>query len=312
MSTRRIDDLGSFDGDAVGALVAQLPGATRLSHVLTAGAKHLAAQQQLQQRKSADVAGYARSDFPNTRMGHNSPYQYVTGPFNVGTKDLRWLVPQFFSAMGRLMAAGRRNEMASMGVKSRIDQIIEACVQAADLDYLREKDAYAVLGFIANPNNEAEYWKQRLARQLLREALHNDRDPINPNQETERAKVVRLVKEARNWLEDGTDVSNVDPAKPLWQQPLPLSELEEIDREIRGDPLPQSDAQLAAADADERAHNIQERQRQRNNMGTVNRVMNAQRDAEEARGVRGEVNPGARNFDNYDPEAMEAQERLGY
>ena len=305
MSTRRIDDPGSFDGDAIGALVAQLPGATRLSHVLTAGAKHLEAQQ-LQQRKSADVAGYARSNFPSTRSGHYSPFQYVSGPFSIGVRDLRWLVPQFFAAMGKLKAAGRRNEMASMGVKSRIDQIIEACVQAADLDYLREKDAYAVLGFMANPNNEADYWKQRLARQLLREALHNDRapPPTDPNQETERAKVVRLVKEARKWLEDGTDVSNVDPAKPLWQQPLPMNELEEIDREIRGDPLPQSDAQLAAAGADERAHNIQDRQRQRNNMGAVNRVMNAQRDAEEARGVRGEVNPGAKDADGEDPESQ--------
>ena len=67
MSTRRIDGPGSFGGDAIGALVAQLPGATRLSHVLTAGAKHLEEQQR---RKSADVAGYARSQhdayFPPT------------------------------------------------------------------------------------------------------------------------------------------------------------------------------------------------------------------------------------------------------
>ena len=109
MSTRRIDGPGSFGGDAIGALVAQLPGATRLSHVLTAGAKHLEEQQR---RKSADVAGYARSQHDAYFPPNNDPYAYnpnVVLPRRM--VDLRVLVQRYKMHVAQLIAAGRARRM---------------------------------------------------------------------------------------------------------------------------------------------------------------------------------------------------------
>ena len=258
MSTRRIDGPGSFGGDAIGALVAQLPGATRLSHVLTAGAKHLEEQQR---RKSADVAGYARSQHDAYFAPNNDPYAYNPNVMTPSGSmvDLRVLVQRYRISMAQLIAAGR-HAVEQYRVQSDLDKILHACRKAKDMDYLREQDMYVALAFIATTTDGNNVLKKMWATQLLREALHHDRDMLNQNPaytypnhdrdsppqapETERAKARRLINQARYYM-DGGDVAYVNPNAPQWAAMADI-ELVRLDRAVRGDPSPQSAADAVA------------------------------------------------------------------
>ena len=237
MSTRRIDGPGSLGGDAIGALVAQLPGATRLSHVLTAGAKHLEEQQK---RKSADVAGYARSQHGAYFHPNNDPYAYnpnvVVTPG--GMVDLRALVGRYKMHVVQMIAAGRGSGMESL-VEGDLDDIKNAASRAKDLDYLREQDMYVALAFIATTTDGINADKRMWARQLLREALHHDLDDV----EGERAKALRLINQARHYM--GPDVAYVNLNNPKWAVMQGL-ELERLDKKVRGNPLPPTPAEKAA------------------------------------------------------------------
>lgn len=224
MSTRRIDDPGSFGGDAIEALVAQLPGATRLSHVLTAGAKHLEAQQ-LQQRKSADVAGYARGQHPAYFAPNYGQYVYTPGPFNVGIRDLRWLVPRYKRAFENLRAGRAPPPGDESEVMQRLQEIKLATRSMADLDYMRQEDAYVPLLWLAK--NGAPAIRSKV-RGLLREALHSDRDDAA----AEREKIIKQMNVGRRHL--GADVLLI----PDDWTALDHDILVRIDKEVRGDPTP--------------------------------------------------------------------------
>jgi len=237
MSTRRIDDPGSFGGDAIRALVAQLPGATRLSHVLTAGAKHL----EEQQRKSADVAGYARSAHNAYFAPNNDPYAYNPNVMAPGGSmvDLRVLVGRYRVRLAQLIAAGRHADEQYL-VQAELDNILNACRYAKDMDFLREEDMYVALAFIATTTNSNNRLKRMWARQLLREALHHDRDDATG----ERTKALGLINQARHYM-DGGDVAYINPNAAQWAAMTPI-ELVRLDKEVRGDPSPQSSAEAEA------------------------------------------------------------------
>jgi len=227
MSTRRIDDPGSFDGDAIGALVAQLPGATRLSHVLTAGAKHLEAQQ-LQQRKSADVAGYARSKYPAYDQTDQRTYNYTPGPFNVGNNNLDVLLYNYQRELNTLLRAGPRADGYAENVLQALEKIKHEVRTVNDLDYLREKDAYVALAYIFNHNLAM----RNDAKALLREALHSDQF----NAAAEKLNVVKLIRKAKTYI-GGSDVVAVNPDNAKWAK-LDDDELAQLDKLIRNDPTP--------------------------------------------------------------------------
>lgn len=305
MSTRRIDDLGSFDGDAVGALVAQLPGATRLSHVLTAGAKHLAAQQQLQQRKSADVAGYARSNVPAMDPNDTNQYNYQPHPLHAEGNRLSDLVAMYLRKYAIAEQAGKKHPMYDGyvgNVIEALDRIRKSVYNVADLDYLREHDAYVALAYFYK-QSPATFLGQQ-AMKLLREALHHDQ----VNVAGEQKKVLAMIKDAKKQL-GGSDVAHVvlsGPGKDNWGA-LTGPELLALDRLIRGRVLP---ATAQEVENEKRAREAEEAEQRKADAKWVSAKIAKQ---EKRRAVQDERNTYSteHNPDGDDPESMEAQERLG-
>lgn len=290
MSTRRIDGPGSFGGDAIGALVAQLPGATRLSHVLTAGAKHLEEQQK---RKSADVAGYARSQhnayFPN----NNGQYNYNPGPFHPGNNNLGVLINNYRREYEKLERAGRRAPGHAENAINALAEIKENTWSPADLDYLRENDAYVALAFIFQQSPSSLLGKT--AKALLREALHNDRD----NPATEQAKVVELIRITKQFL-GGPDVAAVNTSRPDWT-PLSNDELVQLDKLIRGDPTPTTPAEVERM---KRAREDEEEKEEEANREWTESNLDMQKNKKAARGEK-DVYSYPRNPDDSDDEREE-------
>ena len=287
MSTRRIDDPGSFDGDAIGALVAQLPGATRLSHVLTAGAKHLEAQQQLQQRKSADVAGYARSGKAAYDPNDTRQYNYIPSQFHVGNLHLRVLINNYQREVNQLM----RGVGYEGNAIEALDQIKKNIWSVSDLDYLREHDAYVALAYIYKQNPSSYYGKH--AKLLLREALHSDQD----NAAGERAKVVELIQRTKKFF--GGDVAKVDPSKPDWAK-LGDAELLQLDQVIRGVVLPTTQTEMDEA---KRAREQEDREAMEANMEWADANLERQANKRAARGDSGTYSVD-HDPDGEDPESQ--------
>ena len=299
MSTRRIDDPGSFGGDAIGALVAQLPGATRLSHVLTAGAKHLEAQQ-LQQRKSADVAGYARSKYPAMRNGIVQPYAYTLNPFATGNSSLPVLINNYKREYAKLKLAGKRAAGYTENVLEALAQIKRNCWDVKDLDYLRQNDAYVALAFIFKQSPSSNLGKN--AKALLREALYNDRD----NAATEQTNVVDLIKITKDFL-GGSDVAAVNTSRPDWT-PLSDDELVQLDKLIRGDPTPPTPAEVERMKRAREEEEEEEEKEEKANEEWVEAHLNRQKKKKVAQGDSG-VYSYSRNPDD---EADEEEDQLSF
>ena len=296
MSTRRVD-LGSLD-DAIGALADQLPGATRLSHVLAAGAKHLVDQK----RQSADVAGYARSQHSARFTPNNDPYNYNPGPFGIGMRHIPTLVVQYRQAYNQLLRAGRGAPGYAEAVIGALANIMNACRGAKDLDYLREKDAYVALAYIFK-NASGDLRKN--AKLLLREALYDDRDnPVLPDGTTENKEkdtVVALISQAKYYI-GGPDVAAVNPKNAQWSR-LDPTELVQLDKLIRGDPTPPTadEVEKMKRKADDDEREVMRARKQARDGAEA--MLQRQREAADERGDLGTYSVRW-NPDDEDPEAQ--------
>ena len=163
MSTRRIGDLGWFDGDAVGALVAQLPGATRLSHVRRRQAPGGAAARQV-----GRCGGIWRQQHDAYFAPNNGPYAYNPNYMapNGSMVDLGCWCRGSRSHGALHRDYSRRGSDKQYLVETEIDRIVAVTTRPEHLDYLRQEDCYVVLAFAtsADRNNSSRSCAQLLPR----------------------------------------------------------------------------------------------------------------------------------------------------
>ena len=182
MSLRRVDDDGDASaplsiGAAIDALADRLPVATRLNHVLAIGAKFKLEQlgkppppPPQQQRKLVSTDGYLRS---------------LRGGFFVRDHEYHGRVTaQHLLAYGNAVAMWKNdpaNPNAIKTVISEVKYLAGVATGVADLDHLREKDAYVCLLYIFNRTTEK---RKDQAKFLLQESLHHDKNPPPYNAQT--------------------------------------------------------------------------------------------------------------------------------
>ena len=166
MSLRRVDDdasASSIDA-AIGALADRLPVATRLSHVLTIGAKFKLEQQGKQQpqpqpqpqqpRKSVFTDAYPRWNV--WYSGAGSMYEKCRTNPRPGY-PLRLRLDAYKNAM---IAFGNNpiNPQVQQAAINATRDLVASVVSGSDIDrikkidFLREEDCYVALNYIVNSN----------------------------------------------------------------------------------------------------------------------------------------------------------------
>jgi len=195
MSLRRVDDDAALAPsiDAVrGALADRLPVATRLNHVLTIGARFRMeqqgkSQQQPQPRKPVSTNAYPRAGSYRPDPA-NRPYDWESysrwGKTLMGTCNFK-PTPLFTQQFDAYVAAMNAFE-ANPGIPNLQWDAIRATIVLGSisntfqkLDYLREKDCYVVLNFMANAYNPNTVSHQG-AFFMMRESLHHDKFDLAP------------------------------------------------------------------------------------------------------------------------------------
>jgi len=229
MSVRRVVDDGCDGGfspssldAAIGALADRLPVATRLNHVLTIGARFKLEQQgKQQQRKLVNTDGYLRS----RRGGFFVRDREYGGP----------VTAQHLLVYGNAVAMWKNNPTDPNQIQTVIREVqllAGVATGVADLDHLREKDAYVCLLYIFNATTTNPKKKDQ-AKFLLQESLHHDKNP--PPYNTQTAALASLECQLANDYLLPTDPNFAyDPNTLGAYQGNVASKQREIDQEVVG------------------------------------------------------------------------------
>ena len=166
MSVRRPAPLvAQHQALSVGALADRLPGSTRLSQVLAAGAKHLA------KHKSVDTEAPGKRALPGLDIGFRTS---IVNPLIAGYVNmLKKKVKEFLAAeaMGQISVGALQN--LAQEIHSIVARIVQKANSIEDMEVLRRMHAYFVLNWLYQHGTPQQSSNAQL---VLSEDLHGSND----------------------------------------------------------------------------------------------------------------------------------------